>query len=158
MMNRYANVYIRCISEVRPHPWNNNLDIVTVAGRINVASRSKPDLPRYKAGDFAVVLDQNLVVSEDLQKYLDHGHVEQDRIKIGLIQGVVSEVALCAVDWVREPDRVSDQAGYVVQIGWLEVAGHGMSSMRLVRCDDPDRIELSPEGYDVGSLLGVASI
>jgi hypothetical protein len=99
------SVKIAQVTSVVPHPDSDKLDIVTIAGKINVANRPAPETPRYKVGDYAIVLEENLILPEKLIKHL---HMWDDvknkggmagskgnRTKGRNVGGIKSEVALC---------------------------------------------------------------
>lgn len=103
------SVFVGKVTSVEPHPNSDKLDIVSIIGKTNVANRPAPDQPRYKVGDYAVVLTDNLILPEYLIKHL---HMwDYDKNKGGLagnkgnrtkgrnIGGIPSQVALCAANW-----------------------------------------------------------
>jgi hypothetical protein len=102
----YGRVFIDQVTSVEPHPQSDTLDIVTIGGQTNVANRPAPDQPRYKTGDYAAVLKENLILPEFLLRDLDLWDEQKqkgrlagskgNRTKARNIQGVPSEVALCA--------------------------------------------------------------
>ena len=93
------------VTDVQPHPNSASLDIVTIVGKINVANRPAPEQPRYKIGDHAIVLGENLILPEALIKHLDMWNEVKNkgglagnkgnRTKARNVGGVLSEVALC---------------------------------------------------------------
>lgn len=96
------------VTNVEQHPESENLDVVTINGKINVANRPEPNQPRYKVGDYAVVLEDGLILPEWLLKELDMwDHAKNkgglagnkgNRTKGRKIAGVFSEVALYAAE------------------------------------------------------------
>lgn len=119
------------VTAVVPHPESDKLDIVTIGGKTNVANRPAPEQPRYKVGDYAIILEENLILPDDLIKHL---HMwDHDKNKGGLaggkgnrtkgrkVGGILSEVALCAVDWDEETKTltipIENVAIYTMKLG-----------------------------------------
>jgi len=131
------------VVDVQPHPENDKLnkplDIVTLVidgqaaadnqlyamQRVNVADRPSPDEPRYKVGDFAVMLEQNTILSDGLMQHLGLwdaskkkgmlGGKNKNRLRprsMGIDNKITSEVALCPVWWTRMPNKVLGGATY----------------------------------------------
>ncbi len=159
------------VTDVRPHPDSDKLDIVTIAGKTNIANRPSPDQPRYKVGDYAVVLDENLILPEALIKHLDMwDHAKNkgglagskgNRTKARKVGGILSEVALCAVEWRRDDDKpVENDPNHVAQYGVISIPMEGgdvaTMTMKLVDRSDPNATDITPEGHNVANLLGIA--
>jgi len=64
------NVFAARVDAVTAHTDSDKLDLVSIAGHINVANRPAPGVPRYKVGDYAVVLGENLILPDYLIKHL----------------------------------------------------------------------------------------
>jgi hypothetical protein len=83
------------------------MDIVTINGKTNVADRPVSGEPRYKVGDWAVVLDEGLLLPEWLLRHNDLWDEEKgkgrlagpkgNRTKARRMANVQSEVALFKV-------------------------------------------------------------
>jgi hypothetical protein len=94
------------VTNVSPHPMSDKLDIVSIGGKTNVANRPEPNTPRYKVGDYAVMLEDNLILPAWLLRRLDMWNDEKgkgslagnkgNRTKGRKIAEVMSEVALYA--------------------------------------------------------------
>lgn len=94
------------VTDVSPHPNSDKLDVVTIGGKTNVANRPEPNTPRYKVGDYAVMLEDNLILPVWLLRRLDMWNDEKgkgglagnkgNRTKGRKIAEVMSEVALYA--------------------------------------------------------------
>lgn len=67
------------VTDVQPHPKSDSLDVVTIGTVTNVANRPSPNTPRYKVGDYAVILHDNLILPEWLLKHLDMWNHEKDK-------------------------------------------------------------------------------
>jgi len=170
-MSRLTSAFVARVSQVRPHPDSDKLDIVTVAGFQNVANRPQPDTPRYAVGDYAVVLMEGLILPDELIKHLDMWNHEKNRggmagskgnrTKGRNVAGVMSEVALCRAEWRRSEDRSSpEDPSLILQSGLLNIEVGGelkVSHMMMNICDTtkPDSHEISPEGFDVTAQLGI---
>lgn len=104
------------VSDVQPHPASDKLDIVTIASKVNVANRPEPGVPRYKVGDYAVVLQENLILPEEVLRRLELWDEAKNkgllagsrgnRTKARRIAGVMSEVALIKV-FIKQVDDVT---------------------------------------------------
>jgi hypothetical protein len=118
-----AIVPIGTVTEVHPHPNNvnldNKMDIVTILGKTNVATRIGPDQPRYNVGDYAAVIAENLLLPEWLLRHMDLWDEEKskgflagklgNRTKARVIQGVNSDVALVKMEvWFSPPEILCD--------------------------------------------------
>jgi hypothetical protein len=96
------------VADVQPHAESDTLDVVTIGGHTNVANREGSQ-PRYAVGDFAVMLTENLILPDWLLKHLDlwnevkgKGYLaggKGDRTKGRKVAGILSDVALCKIDW-----------------------------------------------------------
>lgn len=138
------SVFVARVDSVVPHPESDRLDLVSIAGRTNVANRPAPETPRYKVGDYAIVLTENLILPEDLIRQLDMWDEAKNkgglagskgnRTKARRVGGVMSEVALCAVQWDPE-------AGKLV--------------IPLYKCKISIKIDRPVEEFDVGPLLNI---
>lgn len=67
------------VTDVQPHPRSDTLDVVKLGEVTNVANRARPDTPRYAVGDYAVVLEDNLVLPEWLLKHGDMWNPDKNR-------------------------------------------------------------------------------
>ena len=136
------------VSAVVPHPNSDKLDLVTILGYTNVANRPSPDQPRYRVGDLAVVLPENLILPDRLIQHLDMwDHAKNrgglaggkgNRTKPRRAADIMSEVALCKIVWTD---------GRIVIEG-LDV------DHRLVSLSDDT---VNPEGYDMADVLGITA-
>lgn len=176
-----------CVGQItclQPHPNSDTLDVVTVRiapehghedhSWTNVANRREDGSPRYAVGDFAVVLVENLILPDSLIRHLHMWDTEKNRgglagskgnrTRARRVAGVVSEVALCAVDWHRGDDHAIQQApGYVMQQGIISIALEpetgfapvGRLVCRVVNLNDPEHTTISPEGFDMTDDLGI---
>lgn len=150
--------FIGQVSDVQPHPKSGILDIVTIAGRTNVANRPEPTQPRYKIGDYAIVLEDNLIVPDWLLKHMDMWDQTKqkgmlagskgNRTKGRNIVGVRSEVALCAIEW-----HVDEPVANASLKGSLTLHVNGRIAIWIVQ-QAPDE-PLSPEDFDVTDKLGI---
>lgn len=115
------------VTDVKPHPISDNLDVVTIGGKTNVANRPEPNTPRYKVGDYAVMLEDNLILPEWLLKRLDMWNHEKNKGglagskgnrtkgrmigKTETFPGVFSEVALYACIYDQSSISIEDEGG-----------------------------------------------
>ena len=70
---------VRQVTDVQPHPKSDSLDVVTIGSVTNVANRPSPDTPRYSIGDYAIILEDNLLLPEWLLKHLDMWNHEKNK-------------------------------------------------------------------------------
>lgn len=167
-------VLIGRVTNVQPHPDNdklrNKMDIVTVSGKTNVANRPSPDQPRYKVGDYAAMLTENLILPDWLLKHLDLWDDEKNkgilagagnRLKpraLGLKNKILSEVALCAITWTQLPDAPFDVpfdvSGFASQCGSIVITNdiHCVIN-KVVKIGITT--DISPEGHNVAALMGI---
>ena len=164
-------VRIGRVTEVQPHSTSENLDVVTIAGKVNVANRPAHGRPRYRVGDYAVVLQEGLILPDALIKHLDMwddvknkgclAGGKGNRTKGRRVGGVLSEVALCAVEWeITERQMLDVCPSYLVEYGALTIPGEGGGAMLMqvfLNATNPEKStsRLTPEGYDVAALLGI---
>ncbi len=169
------------VTDVQPHPdndkLNNKMDIVTISGRTNVANRPSPDEPRYKVGDFAVMLAENTILPDWLMKSLGMwddkknqgmlGGKKKNRLRpraMGIDNKITSEVALYPCKWESHPDRIVNgqrmQSGVIVLSDWS-----GEDWPKDVAENTPHQIissvasdELTPEGMNVAWNLGIEEV
>lgn len=168
MQDNDFKVTVEQVSDVQPHPNSVTLDIVTINGKTNVANRPSPNQPRYKIGDYAVVLQEGLVLPDDLLKHLDMWDETKNkgclagskgnRTKARKVAGIVSEVALCAVDWTITGNiEVPDLPGFSRWTGRLDIDSENNRSIikfKLARQDE-NISAFTPEGIDVSRELGI---
>lgn len=162
-----GQVIIGRVTDVQPHPDSDKLDIVTIAGKTNVANRPSPDEPRYKIGEYAAVLTEDLILPDWLLHHLDLwddakqkgvlAGSKGNRTKARRIAGVLSEVALCKVDWWTEDKEPLDTPGFLIQYLHVGVGDMGKCVMRVVGHRDPNLAPppFTPEGIDIGYEFGV---
>ena len=116
------------VTDVKQHPESETLDNVTINGKINVANRPEPNQPRYKIGDYAVVLEDGLILPEWLLKELDMWNHDKNkgglagnkgnRTKGRKIAGVFSEVALYAASIDNGDIRIlTEHDDIIVELG-----------------------------------------
>jgi hypothetical protein len=139
------------VTAVTPHPDSNSLDVVTIGGFTNVANRAQADRPRYAVGDYAVILQDNLVLPDWLLRHLDLWDNRKgkgvlagnrgNRTKGRRIAGVMSDVALVAVDWQV------DETPY----GTIVLHQHAMHLPPIALTNHAD----SPVGLDLTAALGI---
>ena len=167
----HSRVLVSRVTDVQPHPNSDKLDIITIAGKTNVANRASPDTPRYQVDDFAVVLTEDLILPEWLLRHLDLWDATKqkgmlagsrgNRTKARKIAGVLSEVALCRVDWSSEDAPVTNYPDYRVQHLriWLGEDGQPIDGQivqrELSRYGNRDTPPFTPEGINFGELLGI---
>ena len=176
-----AVAYVGRVSDVQPHPDNDELntkmDIVTIAGKTNVATRPLPNRPRYRVGDFAVLLTENMILPEWLLKKLGLWNVEKNqgmlggkgknRLRpraIGLTNKIMSEVALYPCKWRPYADRFIQskrrQTGTIILTDW-----DGKNWPKDEAEHIPHRVIMAigehalwPDGVDVAWNLGIEEI
>lgn len=96
------------VTDVQPHPSSDKpMDIVLIDGKTNVADRPASGEPRYKIGDWAVVLHEGLLLPEWLLRHNGLWDDEKgkgrlagakgNRTKARRTAGILSEVALFKV-------------------------------------------------------------
>jgi hypothetical protein len=120
-----ATALVGRVTDVQPHPDNDvlrtRMDIVTISGKTNVATRPEPNEPRYKVGDYAVMLVENTILPDWLIKHLGMWDTAKtkgglsgklgNRLRprsLGVTNKIVSEVALCPCWWTRNPTRTAN--------------------------------------------------
>lgn len=144
--NPKAIANIGRVSAVLPHPDSDKLDLVTISGYINVANRPSPDHPRYRVGDLAVLLPENLILPDRLIKHLDMWDNAKDRgglaggkgnrTKPRRAGGIMSEVALCKIVWTD---------------GRIVIEG-----LDVDHIPTPELVEFHGiEGYNMADVLGI---
>jgi hypothetical protein len=151
------------VTDVQRHPNSDKLNIITIAGKTNIADQPAPGVPRYQIGDYAVVLVDNLLLPEWLLKLMELWNDDRNRgflagskgnrTKSRKIAEIVSDVALCKIGWnSTAAESIAD--GYVkryIRI-WIEGDDHAQLS---IFTDHADSIDLTPEGIDVTEWLEI---
>lgn len=159
------NAFIGRVTDVHPHPESDKLDIVTIAGMTNVANRPEPDQPRYKVGDYAVVLTENLILPKWLLK---HMHLWDDvkskgvlagskgnRTKARKIAGVLSEVALCKAELDVQTEEL--ESGHRIHRAKIAIPaendfeGLGLHYAEISKPGE----EFAVERYDMNEVMGI---
>lgn len=165
-----SHALIGCVTDVQPHPNSEKLDIVSIGGKINIADRPASGISRYKVGDYAVILVENLILPEWLLKHMGLWNPERrkgllagnkgTRTKARNIAGLASEVALCKIGWkVTLPEQIADFSNHAKRYItiWLEDGEDDdrpmeQLSIQIIRDDSPD---YTPAGEDVTELLEI---
>jgi hypothetical protein len=137
------------------------LDIVSIAGKANVAPRLSEDRPRFQVGDYVAVLTEGLLLSDRLLRQLDLWDADKqkgllagargNRTQRRRVGGVLSEVSLCKVTWTSE-ERTS-MGEVLVQSLNISIKDHG--SHLVLRVGNRGIPQFTPEGIDVGWMLEV---
>jgi hypothetical protein len=163
----HLRVLVSRVTDVQPHPNSDKLDIITITGKTNVANRAAVDTPRYQVDDFAVVLTENLILPEWLLRHLDLWDATKqkgllagsrgNRTKARKIAGVLSEVALCRVEWSSEDEPVTNYPNYIVQHlkVWIDQSDGQIMQRELSRYGNAETPPFTPEGINFGELLGI---
>lgn len=164
MTNEESRAYVACVTDVQPHPESDNLDIVTIAGRINIANRPAIGQPRYAIGDYAIVLEENLILPDWLLKHIDMWDHQKNkgvlagskgnRTKGRNIAGIRSEVALCAVTWqLDDVNPIEGHPDHSLQHYRLTVNEEfGGFVAKIVKTNDEKR---EPLHFDVTDMLDI---
>lgn len=152
------------VTNVEPHPHSDTLDVISIGGKTNVANREVADTPRYKIGDYAVMLVDDLILPDWLLHHLDLWNTEKakgylagskgNRTKARNIAGIVSDVAVCRVDWKSEARPLHNFDKYVVEHLTIWMAGLTFTMM-FVKVSDSGTPSITPEGIDVSAMFGI---
>jgi tRNA-binding EMAP/Myf-like protein len=163
-----AQAFVGVVTKVEPHPESDKLDIVTISEKINIANRETPDQPRYKVGDCAVMLTENMLLPEWLLKRLDMWDETKNkgalagklgnRLKPRRMAGIMSEVALLPISWTQEDQPLQDYTVRRVKLSVdAEDVFEGATAM-YVHVLKENTGDFIPVGMDVAGMLDIKEI
>jgi hypothetical protein len=145
------------VTDVQRHPNSDKLNIISIAGKINIADQPVPGVPRYQIGDYAVVLVENLLLPEWLLRHMELWNEDRNRgflaggkgnrTKSRKIAEIVSEVALCKINWNA---TANDERCLRI---WLDMDDG--RTLILSGTELPDIPDLTPDRIDVTEWLEI---